>query len=77
MGAITDEVARNFSTALSFLDTDKKYIATIYHDADNADWKNNPEAYIIEKYLVDSKTALKLKLASGWRNCSKFDTCNC
>ncbi len=65
MGAISDEVARNFSTALSFLDADKKYIATIYHDADNADWKNNPEAYIIEKYLVDSKTVLKLKLAPG------------
>jgi glucan 1,4-alpha-glucosidase len=65
LGAITDEMARNFTTSLFFLDTDKKYIATIYHDADNADWKNNPEAYIIEKYLVDSKTVLKLKLVPG------------
>lgn len=65
LGAITDEVARNFATALSFLDADKKYAATIYRDADNADWKENPEAYVIEKFLVDSKTALRLKLAPG------------
>lgn len=65
VGAITDENARNFSTPLSFLDADKKYVATIYRDADNAHWKDNPEAYVIEKFLVDSKTVLKLKLAPG------------
>ena len=65
VGAITDENARNFSTSLSFLDTDKKYVATIYRDADNAHWKDNPEAYVIEKFLVDAKTILKLKLAPG------------
>ena len=65
LGAMTDEQPRNFTTSLSFLATDKKYVATIYRDADNADWKNNPEAYVIEKFLVDSKTMLKLKLAPG------------
>jgi len=65
LGAITDENARNFTVKLDFLDTDKKYAATIYRDADNADWKENPEAYIIEKYLVDNKTNLILKLAPG------------
>lgn len=65
LGAMTDENARSFTTSLSFLNMDKKYIATIYRDADNADWKNNPEAYTIEKFLVDSKTALRLKLAPG------------
>lgn len=65
MGAITDETARNFTQALSFLDADKKYVATIYRDADNAHWKDNPEAYVIEKFLVDAKTMLKLKLAPG------------
>lgn len=65
VGAITDENARNFSTPLSFLDADKKYVATIYRDADNAHWKDNPEAYVIEKFLVDSKTILKFKLAPG------------
>lgn len=65
LGAITDENARSFGTALSFLDMDRKYIATIYRDADNADWSKNPEAYVIEKWIVDNKTILRLKLAPG------------
>jgi len=65
LGAITDENARDLSAPLNFLNANKKYIATIYHDTDNADWKNNPEAYKIEKFLVDNKTFLKLKLAPG------------
>jgi hypothetical protein len=65
LGAMTDEQARNFTTSLSFLDAGRKYAATIYRDADNADWKNNPEAYKVEKFLVDHKTMLKLKLAAG------------
>lgn len=58
LGAMTDENARSFTTSLSFLNMDKKYIATIYRDADNADWKNNPEAYTIEKFLVDSESSV-------------------
>ena len=65
IGAITDEHSRNSTIALSFLDKDKKYIASIYADADNADWKNNPEAYKIMHYIVDIKTILNLKLAPG------------
>lgn len=65
LGAITDENARQFTESLGFLDADKKYVATIYRDADNAHWKDNPEAYVIEKFLVDAKTMLKLKLAPG------------
>jgi hypothetical protein len=65
IGAITDENARNFATALDLLDMGKKYVATVYRDGDKADWKNNPEEYTIEKFIVDSKTKLKLKLAPG------------
>jgi hypothetical protein len=65
LGAITDENKRSFTINLSFLDPAKKYIAAIYRDADNADWKNNPEAYTIEKFLVGTKTALRLQLAPG------------
>jgi len=65
LGAITDENARSLSASLNFLDADKKYIATIYRDADNADWKNNPEIFVKEQFLADSKTVLKLKLAPG------------
>jgi hypothetical protein len=65
LGAITDENARNFTETLNFLSPNKKYLATIYRDADNADWKNNPEAYVIEKKMVDSKTKLEIKMAPG------------
>lgn len=65
LGAITDENARNSTVALDFLDKGKKYVAIIYADADNADWKDNPEAYQINKYIVDSNTKINLKLAKG------------
>ena len=65
IGAITDENNRNSIIPLSFLDNGKKYVANIYADADNADWKTNPEAYKIEHVIVDNKTKLKIKLAAG------------
>ena len=45
---------------LSFLDKDKKYTATIYRDHKNADYKTNPQAYVIESKKVTSQTVLKL-----------------
>lgn len=67
VGAITDETARMLVLSLSSLDLDpaKKYVATIYRDADNAHWQSNPKAYTIEKRTVDSKSVLNLKLAPG------------
>mgnify|MGYP003575468307 CR=1 FL=1 len=65
LGAITDENERVTIIPLDFLDKGKKYTATVYRDADNADWKTNPEAYKIEKITVRSSSKLKLKLANG------------
>ncbi|MBI1780956.1 MAG: glycoside hydrolase family 97 protein [Sphingobacteriales bacterium] len=65
MGAITDETARNFIVPLNFLTATQKYIITIYRDADTTSWDNNPEAYTIEKFVVNNATKLKLKLATG------------
>jgi len=65
IGAITDENSRMATIPLNFLNPSQKYIATIYSDAPNADWKKNPEAYLIKQYLVDIKTVLKQKLANG------------
>jgi glucan 1,4-alpha-glucosidase len=76
LGAMTDENARDFTTSLSFLSPNKKYLATIYRDADNAHWQNNPEAYVIEKYLVDSQTMLRLKLAPGGGTAVSFTPVN-
>jgi hypothetical protein len=65
LGAITDENGRNFTFRPDFLDDDKWYYATIYRDADNAHWRMNPEAYIIEKRIVYSRSVINLKLAPG------------
>jgi len=65
LGAITDEQKREFFVPLNFLEQGKMFTATVYRDADNADWKNNPEAYTIERFLVDSNSALTLNLAPG------------
>ncbi|HYH14051.1 MAG TPA: glycoside hydrolase family 97 protein [Flavisolibacter sp.] len=65
IGAITDENSRLASIPLQFLDKGKKYVATIYRDGDNADWKTNPEAYKIEQFIVNKNTKLKCKLANG------------
>ena len=51
---------REAAIYLSFLDKDKKYIATIYRDHKNSDYKTNPQAYVIESKKVTSQTVLKL-----------------
>lgn len=65
VGSITDENARETNINLNFLEKGKKYIATIYADGKDADWKNNPMAYMITKQTVDNKSSLSLKLAPG------------
>jgi glucan 1,4-alpha-glucosidase len=65
LGAITDENARTLPLSLDFLEPGKTYEATLYRDADNADWDINPEAYTIEKQRVTQASKLTLKLAKG------------
>jgi hypothetical protein len=65
VGSITDENSREININLYFLDKGKKYIATIYADGKDADWKNNPMVYMITKQTVDSKSSLAVKLAPG------------
>ncbi len=50
---------------LNFLDKGRKYIATIYADAKDADYRTNRSAYTITKKEVTNKTVLKLKAAPG------------
>ncbi len=65
IGAITDENARTSVIKLDFLDEKTWYVATVYGDASDADWKTNPMAYKIQNVIVNSKSVLKQKLASG------------
>ena len=59
--------ARDFDSVLKldFLDAGRKYEATIYADAKDADYRTNPQAYVITKKKVTSKTVLKLHSVAG------------
>ena len=50
---------------LDFLDKGRKYEATIYADARDANYRTNPQAYTITKRKVDAKTVLKLHSVAG------------
>ncbi|RDB04986.1 glycoside hydrolase family 97 protein [Runella aurantiaca] len=65
LGAISDENSRTTALPLNFLEEGATYQATIYRDAENADWQTNPAAYSIEKMTVTNKTTLNLRLAKG------------
>ena len=63
VGGITDENARKVELKLDFLDADKKYVATLYADGKDADYKENPTAYQIKKGIVTSKTKIAVQEA--------------
>ncbi len=65
IGGVTDENAREVELSLDFLTPGQKYVATVYADADDADYQANPEAYKITSRKVTSKTSLKMKMARG------------
>ena len=65
VGCTASEHGYNTPLKLSFLDAGKKYIATVYADAKDADYKTNPHAYVIKKGVVTAKSVLKLKAAAG------------
>ena len=65
IGSVTDENARNLTVKLDFLEKGKKYQATMFVDAPDAHWNDNPTAYEIKKLEVESNSELQLKLAPG------------
>lgn len=65
VGCTAGELGHSSILSLDFLDKDKKYEATIYADAEDAHYRDNPQAYKITKKDVSHKTKLKLKAAPG------------
>ncbi len=63
VGGITDENARKVELKLDFLDADKKYVATLYADGKDADYKENPTSYQIKKGIVTNKTKISVQEA--------------
>ena len=60
VGSTTGNAPRKSFISLDFLDKDKKYIATIYSDTKDTDYKLNTQDYKIVKGLVDYKTKLNI-----------------
>lgn len=65
VGAITDEHARTATISFAFLPEGEKFIATVYADGKDADWKENPQSYAIRSGIVTSKSILRQDLAEG------------
>lgn len=65
MGCVAGEKPHTSKVTLDFLDKDKKYIATIYADGKDADYKTSPQSYTIRKGIVTCKTKLNLKAVTA------------
>ena len=72
LGSITDEYGRTLQAPLSFLEPGRKYVAEIYRDAPDADWRTNPLAIEITRQIVDASTVLTLRLAPGGGTAIRF-----
>ena len=65
LGSVGGNNTRTSNINFNFLDADKTYIATIYADAKDAHYKTNPQAYTINKFVVNSKSKLSQFVAAG------------
>ncbi|SHL03232.1 glycoside hydrolase family 97 protein [Rhodothermus profundi] len=72
LGSITDEYGRTLEAPLSFLEPGRRYLAEIYRDAPDADWRTNPLALEIVRQVVDASTVLTLRLAPGGGTAIRF-----
>lgn len=60
IGSATGDANHQSVISLDFLGKGKNYIATIYADTKDTDYKSNPQSYQIVKGLVNSKNKLKI-----------------
>ncbi|OBX26031.1 glycosyl hydrolase family 97 [Gelidibacter algens] len=65
VGNVNGKKDRVSEISLDFLDKGKKYIATIYSDGKDANYKTNPQSYNVKKMTVSSTSKLKLKSVEG------------
>ena len=63
VGSVCGENGHLSKISFDFLEPGKKYEATIYADAKDAHYKTNPQAYVISKKKITSKSKLKQQLA--------------
>lgn len=71
VGGVTDENAREMTISFDFLEPGRRYVATIYSDAPDADGVSNTaetgseacSRYVIEEKKITSKTKMKIRMA--------------
>lgn len=60
IGSATGDANHQSVISLDFLEKGKSYVATVYADTKDTDYKDNPQAYQIVKGIVDFKSKLKI-----------------
>jgi hypothetical protein len=65
MGNVNGYNPRTSHIKFDFLTPGQSYIATVYKDGKDADYKTNPQSYKIEKFAVDNKSTIDLWSAAG------------
>ena len=65
LGALTDESPRTLTLPLGFLDAGARYVAEIWRDGPEADWKTRPYDLVLEERAVTSADTLTLRLAAS------------
>lgn len=65
VGGVTDELSRSFDVPMSFLDAGANYEVTLYADSEDADYKTNPQSYVISKVSVTSESVVPVRMAPG------------
>lgn len=65
VGGITDENAREITVDFSFLPEGTIFQAAVYRDADDAHYRNNPEALVIEQLEIKNGDSQTITLAPG------------
>ncbi len=65
VGVLTDEQPRQLALKLDFLDPKSRYVAEIYRDGPEADWKTRPYDLVVETRTVTAADTLDLRLAAS------------
>ena len=65
VGNVNGESGRTTEISFDFLEKGKTYVATVYADAKDAHYKENPQAYEIKKYRLNNRSELKQYSAPG------------
>lgn len=65
VGGVTDEISRSFDVPMSFLDAGENYEVTLYADSEDADYKTNPQSYVISKVSVTSESVVPVRMVPG------------